>query len=435
MAELEIVDCCAYLDRLMDVQYGAAELDALATSLTIGETFFFRHAELFDALCARVLPELIERNRPCRRLRIWSAGCAIGAEPYSLAILLRQHFGPQLADWNVDIVGTDINRHSLVQAERGEFGDWSLRSLSDDVKASCFVRTGSTWAIKPEYRRNMSFQYHNLVQHPFPSLANGLSAFDLILCRNVMIYFEPTVIHRLVGQFYDALVEGGCLAVGPTEPSVSLFRAFETLNLPEAILYRKGAATPADLGSEHAASALAPSASKAETMRRSTVALQQVSTQPAATVLRHATAACRRPFHPLSAQPVITLADVRMKLNRGQADEAYEFCRILLAAERLNPAVHFYHALVSGQQGRHTESEQALRRAIYLDRDLVLAHYHLAIALHRNREVGASVRSFRNVLALLRQRDDAEVLLDADNMTVGELRQLTEMHLEVLNRT
>ncbi len=100
---LQVPDYDAYLQRLLDERPGDAELGLLANLLTIGETFFFRHQELFDALAARVIPELIERNWREHRLRIWSAGCAIGAEPYSLAIVLRRNFAAQLADWEIEI--------------------------------------------------------------------------------------------------------------------------------------------------------------------------------------------------------------------------------------------------------------------------------------------------------------------------------------------
>jgi chemotaxis protein methyltransferase CheR len=240
MAALGIANCSTYLNLLRNGGAGEAEHDALAEGLTIGETSFFRHQEAFDAIRYRVFPELIERNRQHRRLRIWSAGCATGAEPYSLAILLRRDFGPQLADWDVTILGTDINREFLAQGQRGEFSDWAFRSACDDLKNACFVRSQQTWRIKDEYRRGVLFQYHNLVQHPFPSLINSLSAFDMVLCRNVMIYFDPAIVRRSVGRFYDCLVDGGWFVVGPTEPSVELFRAFQTVNAPGAVLYHKG---------------------------------------------------------------------------------------------------------------------------------------------------------------------------------------------------
>jgi chemotaxis protein methyltransferase CheR len=433
MAALGIADCGTYLSLLHDGHAGESEHDALAEGLTIGETFFFRHQEVFDAIRNRVLPELIDRNRQQRRLRVWSAGCATGAEPYSLAILLRR-FAPQIADWDVTIVGTDINRDFLAQGQRGEFNDWAFRSASDELKHSCFVRSGQTWRIKDEYRRGVLFQYHNLVQHPFPSLINSLSAFDLVLCRNVMIYFEPAIVGRLVGQFYDCLVDGGWFVVGPTEPSVELFRAFQTLNSPGAVLYRKGPRAPVSavwspLGATPP-SVQAPVNGQARVDLATTRAIGESQVAASSRLPYASQRASRSPANSIPAM----LAEAREKLNGGQSEAAAELCRKLMTAQQLNPLVHFYHALAAEQQGHQAEIEPALRRAIYLDRDFVLAHYHLGLVLQRKRDGQAAQRSFRNVLVLLQNRDESEIFPDADGLTVGALLQLTRMHLEVLLR-
>jgi chemotaxis protein methyltransferase CheR len=338
----------------------------------------------------------------------------------------------------VTILGTDINRDSLAQGQRGEFGNWAFRSASDNLQTSCFTRSDQIWTIKDEYRRGVLFQYHNLVQHPFPSLINGLSAFDLILCRNVMLYFDPAVVPRLLAQFYDCLVEGGWFGVGPTETNVSLFRAFETVNSTGAVMYRKGPRSPVTSAPSPLGDAVPVERSPAteNVPPRGAVAARAGSeTEVAATKRRaHALERCRLNHYPAASRPA-TLADVRAKLNRGQSEAAAACCRKLLAAERLNPLVHFYHALVAEHQGHHTESEAALRRTIYLDRNYVLAHYHLGLALQRKRDDQAAQRSFRNVLVLLHGRADAEMFPDADGLTVGPLRQLTTMQLEILNRT
>jgi chemotaxis protein methyltransferase CheR len=275
------------------------------------------------------------------------------------------------------------------------------------------------------------FQYHNLVQNPFPSLVDSLSGFDLVLCRNVMIYFQPAIMCRLVRQFHDCLVDGGWFIVGPTEPSVELFRAFQTVNAPGAVLYRKS--------SQASAATVAPPPVKVD---QASVAFKHyraaggnraptvTKPQPVRKAQRpHAGHASRPSGHPTSEM----LAQVRQMLNAGSFEAAAECCRRLAVSERLNAAVHFYHALAAEQQGHRAEVEPALRRAIYLDRDFVLAHYHLGLVLERAGDRHAARRSFGNVLALLERGDDPDFLPDADGLTVGSLRQLTRMHLEVLN--
>jgi len=163
MAGQGVRGCGAYLALLADAARGEAELDALIESLTIGETFFFRHREMFDALRDVVVPDVLARNRATRRLRVWSAGCSIGAEPYSVSMLLRQEFGRELAGWEVTILGTDINREFLARAREGCYEEWGLRNMPEEVRRAHFVRSGKAWRVAPEYREGVSFQYHNLI--------------------------------------------------------------------------------------------------------------------------------------------------------------------------------------------------------------------------------------------------------------------------------
>ncbi|HXE71486.1 MAG TPA: protein-glutamate O-methyltransferase CheR, partial [Candidatus Nitrosotenuis sp.] len=196
MMQLSLPDCGSYFSHLRAP--GSEEMDRLVTELTIGETYFFRHPEQFQALRQRALPDILERARSTRRLRIWCAACATGPEPYSLSILLRREMGLALAGWKISILGTDINKEFLAQARRARFPDWSLRGLDEDLRQACFRREGAEWVLDPAYCEGVFFQYHNLVRHPFPSVVEGLCAFDLIFCRNVMIYFDRQICSRLV---------------------------------------------------------------------------------------------------------------------------------------------------------------------------------------------------------------------------------------------
>ncbi len=239
LGQLALPDCTSYLKLLTDPVCGPAELDALIVEITIGETSFFRHREHFDALRDVVLPRLIARNRENRSLRFWCAGCADGPEPYSLAILQKREMAEQLRGWQNTILGTDINRLCLARARDGEFEEWAFRSTPEEVRRNCFRREGKRWHLLPEYREGVSFQYHNLAENAFPSLVNNIAAFDLIVCRNVMIYFGPDRMRKMILRFYDCLAPGGWLLVGPAEPNMTFFKPFLTVNAPGVTLYQK----------------------------------------------------------------------------------------------------------------------------------------------------------------------------------------------------
>lgn len=132
----------------------------------------------------------------------------------------------------MSILGTDVNRQCLARAREGRFEEWALRGLPEGLRRGCFTAVGREWHLAPEYRKGVSFQYHNLVTHPFPSLLHELADFDLILCRNVTIYFAPEIVRRLVDQFHRCLADGGWLVVGHAEPNVEWLRAFRTVKTP-----------------------------------------------------------------------------------------------------------------------------------------------------------------------------------------------------------
>ncbi|HLO75181.1 MAG TPA: protein-glutamate O-methyltransferase CheR, partial [Magnetospirillum sp.] len=214
MGETGDTSCARYLDLISDQVRGREEMDALVAELTIGETYFFRHKEQFDALRDIILPEVLARNESVRRLRIWSAGCATGPEPYSVAILLKREFGARIAGWHVSIIGTDINQKFLARAREGRYDEWAFRATPDDVRRECFEPVGKQWVIKPEYKSGVTFQYHNLIKNRFPSLLDNLAGLDVIICRNVVIYFSRETVAGLVPCFHETLVDGGWLVMG-----------------------------------------------------------------------------------------------------------------------------------------------------------------------------------------------------------------------------
>lgn len=437
-------DCAGYLDLLMDPDRGPAELDRLVGELTIGETSFFRHCELFDGIRTRVLPELLERNQRQRRLRIWSAGCSTGAEPYSLAILLADEFGAEIAGWDVLILGTDINRGFLARAQHGKFGAWALRGLSPALLDKCFQRCGEDHVIRPDYQKFVCFQYHNLVHSPFPSLIHNLIAFDLILCRNVLIYFSREVTARLVPQFHAALVDGGWLLVGHAEPNVELFRGFETINVPDAVLYRRPlnphearvepVAEPRAHAPAHADPIASPRRLPPATFKGSALKA------PAIAALKCARGSPQTSRYDQASRvqghdnsPADLLSDVRRLTNAGALAAARRACADLTLKHPMAPAPHLHLAMIAEQLGDHHCAEMSLRRALYLEPDNVLAHYYSGVLGRQQRRWDEAGRSFSTVLALLSDLSDEARVAGAEGVCAGDLRAMARRQQEALN--
>jgi len=407
-------DCTSYLRLLDGGKPGTEEMDALIAELTIGETYFFRQSEHFDALRDTILPEMLERNRLTRRLRIWSAGCANGAEPYSIALVIREALGDSAASWNVRILGTDINRRYLAEAEAGRFSQWSFREEPERLRSRYFHREGKEWVIAPQAKTWLSFLHHNLVSDPIPP-AGEAPGFDLIFCRNVMIYFSQELIRATAARLYDALAEGGWLVVGHAEPNAENFRLFQAVMASGITLYRK-------LEARQPQGVLAP----AEPPRLPPVPPRAIAAaQPAQKP---------RPERPRQPAPAPTVEEVRRLADRGEWRSAASRAQKLVEADSLNPAAHFMLALVLEHTGSTNQAVQSLRRAIYLDRAFVMAHYHLGLILERQRDAKRARRAFENVLELLGSRAGDEVLDHGDGISAADLSELAKMHLELLNK-
>ncbi|KIM00379.1 Chemotaxis protein methyltransferase CheR [Paramagnetospirillum magnetotacticum MS-1] len=431
MAEIGVIGCAGYLGLLQSLVQGKAEMDALIAELTIGETYFFRHKEQFDALRDLILPDVIARNASFRRLRIWSAGCATGPEPYSVAIMLEREFAERIAGWHVTVLGTDINQKFLTRAREGRYDEWAFRVMPDAQRAACFDKVGNQWQIRPEFKRNVSFQYHNLIKSPFPSLADNIAGFDIIICRNVIIYFSQSTVESLVPCFRESLNDGGWLIMGHAEPNQRLFRDFRTVNTPGAVLYQRADGPPP--AAEPSPSAIPR---PVPPVLAASAGAGRVA-PPKASPVRRSRATPSRLVPPSQPQAQGLAGFDRLKVARdladsGQWEKAAAACNAIIGASPLDAWAHFYRAMVHEQMGEDEACEKSLRRAIYLDRRLVLPHYHLGLFLARKDDTAGAERSFRNAQALLTGIAEELPVNPGEKITVGQMREAVAMHLKLL---
>lgn len=424
---LGLPDCSSYWQLLNAGAEGELELDCLIEELTIGETYFFRHPELFHALEHTILPEAIDRNRKQRRLRIWSAGSSIGAEAYTVSILLRRTFAEQIRDWEITIIGTDINRSYLSRAVQARYEDWALRGTSDEIKQQCFTHRDGAWDLRPEYRQGVSFCYHNLARHPYPSLLHNLAAFDVVLCRNVMIYFSPPVTERIISSMRRCVVDGGWLLVGHAEHNPDLFADYSTIQFRGATAYRR-----IDRSESTGGPAYHVVPFDARFAEHSVVTPPPVAPHRPARLVPSARLTPPPSESSTVDDPLVELAALRALADQGFFEAAVVRCGKLVQRHKLNPSVHFYHALLLEQLGDHAQCERALRRAIYLDRSLATAHYYLAQTLQRLARPNEAAQALRTTRRLLAGGDSARLLDDAEGLTAADLDELARLQLEAL---
>jgi chemotaxis protein methyltransferase CheR len=190
-------------------------------AMTTNETSFFRDSHPFDTLRKTVIPGLIERRAGCRALRIWSAACSTGQEPYSLAMILKDHF-PILNGWKLEIVATDISPSVLERARAGVYSTFEVqRGLPIQMLVRHFDQTGDTWRIKDELRRPITFRPANLLDD-----LSSLGVFDIVLCRNVLIYFDQPTKARIMHAIARRIAPDGSLLLGGAESVIGLCDAF-----------------------------------------------------------------------------------------------------------------------------------------------------------------------------------------------------------------
>lgn len=225
-----------------------SEWEQLMPLITTGESFFFRDQGQFRVLKTQLLPSLIMQqlrrqqveglSRPS--LRLWSAGCSSGEEAYSLAILITELL-PNWQEWDLKIIGTDINPVAIAKAKQGLYRAWSFRQVEERILARYFQKKGQNWQIHDYLRKITHFQVSNLFQAAYPSAALGLSHVDLILCRNVFIYCDPAAIATIVEKFNASLNPGGYLLTGHTELQGIALANWTIRSFPESLVYQQAA--------------------------------------------------------------------------------------------------------------------------------------------------------------------------------------------------
>jgi len=446
--ELGFADEAACTEWLASATPTKAQWQVIAGELTVGETYFFRERKTFDVLANHMLPELVQQRRNTeRRLRLWSAACCTGEEAYSLAILLSQVI-PDLKDWNVTILATDINDRFLRKAAAGIYGDWSFRDTPRDFKAHYFERMADgRYAILPEIKKRVTFAQLNLVEDVFPSLTTDTNAMDIVFCRNVLMYFTQPQLRKVIGNLRRALLDGGWLAVSPSEVSQQWFAGFKTESFSDVILYRKGGAPEPPVPARQPPVFDPP---------RYSAPLPLVDVSPLTTSLEPTQAVPAA--SPFELRPPPPRAEVAARLyegghygeaadtllhaqpppagalefslltralaNQGQLSEARAWCDRWLAADKLDASGHYLRAVILQELGEHDAARQALQRAVYLRPEQVLAHFALGNLARSAGSAAEAQRHFRNALRLLQSQPPEEPLPESDGLTAGRLTEI-----------
>lgn len=411
-----------YYEALLSEKRDLLLDESLTNAVTIGETYFFRYKEQWRLIREHLIPEMIRRKREQKssQIRIWSAGCSTGEEPYTLAILLRESL-IDIRDWKLFIMATDINVASLQVARMAIYGKWSFRSTPEDITRRYFQLIGDKHQVRKDVRDMINFAQLNLVTDDYPAVPRGIHDMDLILCRNVLIYFDPDRIRQVSARMFNTLVPGGVLLTGHSEPTHLMTSQFHLASESGMVFCRRLDTTqraprqPAGSRRERAEAGSAPAPVPTDPIGRARELIASGRHDDALSLL-----------HPLAEQGTkhadVYLMIAEIHAGTGRYAEARQWVSRLLELDGLNVDAYRLLSIISEATGQWDDALEYARKGIFLDPESVLTNYQLGCLYQRKGEPEKASKYYRSVLKLLDGVSDDSTLAGGEGLSAGRLR-------------
>lgn len=468
-------DAVQYLLALQSSHGLTVPLEYLIAGITVGESYFFRDSEQIELLRGELLPEIIAAKRADGdlSLRIWSAGCSQGQEIYTIALMLHELL-PDIENWRIHLLGTDINSEVVARAIRGRYSDWSFRATPPELRERWFTRIRNEYEIHPRIRRMVHFAYLNLTEDVYPSILSETNAMNVILCRNVFIYLDRQAIQRSMAQYAECLLEHGVLILGASDPVEYTHTPLSWVQSGRTAYFRKGLPT-GNVMHGHQLPVIAQNSTLPDKKSRLAPPLPTEKYAPPLPLKNASTARVVD-----SGKPVVTMRkdklssdkqtsdlDAIIKLLKcsewvaalaqieeifrngkensdlwqmkakalaslGQTGKALQACVTSLQLAHDNKHTYLIQGLILGELNREQDAEQALRKALYLDRSFLEAHYELGMLRVRAGDLRGGIKSLENALKLALAGDHGRELHNAGGMTYRRFAQVLQNEIGML---
>jgi len=415
-----------------------AEFAALARELTVGETYFFRNIEQFHALAEVVLPDRMRARQEHKELRLLSAGCSSGEEAYSMAMIAHETI--EDPSWKVSVRAVDLNPGALERALRGRYSPWALREVSAEMRAKRFREDGRDVTLDDAIRAMVTFELANLASEN-PSLWQP-ATYDVIFCRNALMYFEPDQMRAVIERIARSLAPGGFLFLGHAETLRGVSDQFLLCNTNETFYYQLGNGVQPDRGrivqfaprqirprmpqavqdvawvdeirraSERVAALLpgpgAPDAGQEPfNLFDPAPALDLMRQERFAEALDHVRVGARLPRQDCDA----LLLEAVLLIHSGQIGAADDVVCRLLRFDGHNAAAHYVRALCREHQGAHENAIEHNRAAANLDPTFAMPRLHLGLLMRRRGDREAARGEFAQALELFARESDSRILM------------------------
>ncbi len=438
-----------FIQWFLSSELNKDQIMILASHLTISETYFWREPQVFAALTDFILPELLKsKKNGGRNIRIWSAGCSTGEEPYSIAIALHKTI-QKIKDWDITILATDINPKALSKAVSGIYGTWSFRNSPSWLSSRYFHNKGDKQLeIIPEIKQMVTFTCLSLVE--MSAICNS-NTMDIIFCRNVLMYFTSEWVSKISQNLFNSLSEDGWFVVSSSELSSYVFPQFMPVNFPGAVLYRKtknGSVLPLSfMASANEDLQLSP----AEALAKEGIQPILPFTSSPIKFLLPITPSPPLPLNHSAIQPSSSVASakeepqpaseetseekifaIRLLANVGHLEEALSLCNEAIESEKLIPGLYFLRASILQELGKSAEAISSLKQAIYINPDYIMGHFTLGNIFTRQGNNKNAKRHFNNVLDLLSKCVNDDFLpSESEGLSVKYIREIIIANMQI----
>jgi chemotaxis protein methyltransferase CheR len=402
---------------LLSSPAGTKEFERLLNLITIPETYFFRDQAQFRALERVVIPEMVKkRSYPGASLRIWSAGCSTGEEPYTIAMIMAA--GMVGAEYPPSqILATDVSHDALETARRGVYTARSVRQMPQEYRNRFFTRKGDQYFLDESIKQMVDFRYFNLVTEPYPVLE--MSGWDIIFCRNVTIYFQPEATKKVIHNFYRSLREGGYLFAGYSESLRYLSDEFATVQMEGTFLYKKGAPKKKPREKTRRTRGRRPRTGRSARQQRPKKAVHTAKSEEIEQICARAKElleqgqpeqACEllNPYVEGSTPPErALLLHAEIALNHGDLEKAVQLCEKIVHREPLSIVGHYLLGIIYLTWEDEPRAIEKFKKVLYLEPEHALARFNLADLYSQAGQFDEARLEYTNVVRLLREVPEA----------------------------
>jgi len=463
MKDRKIDSVITYYAYLTASENKEDELRELLNHLTVNHTYFFRNEPQFKAFREKILPEIIARrtnderrmtndgsNKPA--LRIWSAGCSSGEEPYTIAMLIRDAI-PDIENWDIKILATDASSGALEAARKGVYGINSMQLVDAHHRSVYFTEQPDTihkkkYAINDDIKKMVNLGFFNLMDDQYPQ------PFDIIFCRNVTIYFELETTIKVINKFEQSLDKDGYLFMGYSETLQFISDRFRMVDWQDAIFYVKARAAavkperfvpgPQPLSPEKLELVLQRiSAAQLEADEKDLAKKKRPSP-----LLDEALIEAIKAIHSKDYNRAILLIDearsldknalepyylaAEAYLNQGHFKEARENLKAALERDMLFAPAHYLFGSIYSEEGNKDEAEKSYRKSLYLDKEFPLSHFSLGNIYREKGRIDAALREYRNALNILSRSKPYDILPYSGGFNAATLSSACRNNIEQL---